>query len=504
MGVGVPGRVAVNNLRLVLGGPGCGKTTRLLDIVAEEMGNGVPASAIAFVTFTKAAAEEAKERAAIKFGLNPKTDMPWFRTIHSLAYAKLALSKDEVMAPRDWKEFGTIVGEPMSGWYEATEGAGGGQLIGDSMLRVIDYASTTLRTLKDAWNDLDEFVEWNRLVRFADALRLYKEDSDKMDFNDMLQFYLANGAPVDVAVAVVDEAQDLTAAQWAVVRKAFANVERIYIAGDDDQAIYSWAGADVTQFLHLTHTPEVLPVSHRLPKVVHKYANRIAGRISERYAKTFASSERDGSIDWHQRIDSVDITSGTWFLLARNTYMLARLEAYARDLGVNYSRRAGPAVAPGDVAAMQLWERLRTGKREDMSAMEARGLRKALDLPTMQMKELTRYTRESLNIPIGLWNEPWYVALTGFSASARDYYLACLRRGEKLTKEPRVRIETIHGVKGAEAENVLLMSDLSNRTAKSYRLMPDNEHRVFYVGLTRALQSVHIVMPQTDLFYPLT
>lgn len=494
----------MNNLQLILGGPGCGKTTRLLDIVAEEMGHGVPASAIAFVTFTKSAAEEAKERAASKFGLNAKTDLPWFRTIHSLAYAKLNLSKDEVMGRRDWKEFGDVVGEPMSGYYEATEGAsGGGREIGDSMLRVIDYASTTLCSLEEAWHELDEFVEWNRLVRFSDALRAYKFDSDKMDFNDMLHHYLSTGAPLDVAVAVVDEAQDLTAAQWAVVRKAFANVERIYIAGDDDQAIYSWAGADVQQFLRLTTTPEVLPVSHRLPKVVHQYASHIASRISERYVKSFRPSEREGTLEWHQRIESVDLSHGSWFLLARNTYMLGKLEAYARDLGVPYSRRSGPAVNPSDVAAMQLWERLRTGKVADMSASECRALRKALDLPTVQLKELTRYPLESLGLEAPTWNAPWYKALSGISSGARDYYLACLRRGEKLTKEPRVRIETIHGVKGAEADHVLIMTDLSSRTAKSFRSFPDNEHRVFYVGLTRALQSVHILMPQTDMYYPM-
>src|SRR3954464_13673202 len=98
----------MNNLKLVLGGPGCGKTTRLLDIVAEEMRGGIPASSIAFVTFTKAAAEEAKEREGALFALDP-TDLPWFRTIHSLAYARLGIGRDDVMDRRDWKEFGDIV-----------------------------------------------------------------------------------------------------------------------------------------------------------------------------------------------------------------------------------------------------------------------------------------------------------------------------------------------------------------------------------------------------------
>jgi superfamily I DNA/RNA helicase len=47
------------------------------------------------------------------------------------------------------------------------------------------------------------------------------------------------------------------------------------------------------------------------------------------------------------------------------------------------------------------------------------------------------------------------------------------------------------------------MTDMSHRTAHSFRKNADNEHRVYYVGMTRAKQQLHVVMPQTDQFYPL-
>lgn len=495
----------VNNLKLVLGGPGCGKTTRLLAIVAEEMHAGVMPQHIAFVTFTKSAATEAKERAAVAFGLDPETDLPWFRTIHSLTYAQLKVGRDEVMDKRDWKEFGEVVGERITGYYEASDGApGGGREIGDTMLRIVDYAATTLMDLDAAWRHLDEAVDWWRLRRFADAMRAYKEDSDKIDFTDMLLRYIRDGKPVDVQVAVIDEAQDLTAAQWAAVKRAFSGAERVYVGGDDDQAIYHWAGADVHQFLSLSAAPEVLPLSHRLPRQIHAHAQRIAARISARYVKRFEPSDREGVIEWHQYPSSVELGDGSWFLLARNTYMLGQLESLVREAGVNYARRSGPAVLPADVLMMQMWERLRNGKLTDLSARDARSLLKALDFPILQMRELQRYSLDALNVPVELRTHPWFTALRGIPEERRDYYQACLRRGEKLTKPPRIRIETIHGVKGAEADHVLLMTDLSHRTAHSFRLAPDNEHRVFYVGATRALHSLHVILPQSDLAYPLT
>jgi superfamily I DNA/RNA helicase len=279
----------MNNLKLILGGPGCGKTTRLLQIVAEEMATGIPSTAIAFVTFTKAAASEARTRAAAQFQLDPDHDLPWFRTIHSLAYSQLNISRDEMMSRRDWVEFGDVVGETITGTLDATDGllAFSTKHIGDQLLHIYEYAMTTLRSLRDTWHLLNDAVDWHRLKRFVDALTAYKADTGKFDFIDLLHQYSDHGPPVPIQVAVIDEAQDLTAAQWAVVERAFSGAERVYVGGDDDQAIYQWAGADIQRFLTLSTTPDVLRVSHRLPRAVHELSRQVAARIGMRYTKLF-------------------------------------------------------------------------------------------------------------------------------------------------------------------------------------------------------------------------
>ena len=52
-------------------------------------------------------------------------------------------------------------------------------------------------------------------------------------------------------VLIVDEAQDCTPLQWSVIYKLAENTDRIYLAGDDDQAIYQWNGADPKYFTTL-------------------------------------------------------------------------------------------------------------------------------------------------------------------------------------------------------------------------------------------------------------
>jgi len=490
----------LNNLRLILGGPGCGKTTRLLEIVEAELQSGVRPSEIAFCTFTKAAAKEAQQRAAEKFGLDADEDLPWFRTIHSLAYKALGITRDEVMGWRDWKEFADLLGCDITGHYNMDTLIPSGTK-GDRMLRVADYAATTMISLEEAWHELGEAVDWRELVYFDESFSRYKSESSKIDFTDMLVHYLNNGDPLGVRVGIVDEAQDLTASQWAAIRRAFAHCERVYVGGDDDQAIYRWAGADVEQFLRLSRNPEVLPVSHRLPKSVFKLANEVSSRITHRYAKNFLSTARKGVVERHMEPEFVDLSSGKWLLLARNQYMLDRLIKMARDQGVNYqTRQQGIAANPKHVEAMLLWEKLRAGKKEDMSADEVRIVLDALGKRIPQLRELRRYTPLDLKLKL---KKIWHDALLGIPAEDRDFYVSCLRRGEKLTQPPRVRIETIHGVKGAEEDNVMIMTDLSTRTYEGFQVNPDHEHRVFYVGVTRAKSSLHIVAPQSDRFYPI-
>jgi DNA helicase-2/ATP-dependent DNA helicase PcrA len=497
---------SAGNLHLVLGGPGCGKTTRLLDIMESEIARGTPSRKIAFVAFTKAAADEAKTRAASKFSLDPKEDLPWFRTIHSLAYAALGIRHDEVMSPKDWKQFSAYVGEAMKGSYETESGliptvSESTRNVGDVMLRIVDYAGTTCQTLEQTWHELGEPIDWHRLKRFAATLDAYKREAGKIDFTDMLSQYLVHAEPlVGVQVAIIDEAQDLTRAQWLMVQHAFRNVARIYIGGDDDQAIYRWAGADVETFLHLGGTHEVLPLSHRLPWSIFSFAQDIVQRITHRFPKSYQPARyAAGEVIYLRDPNTADLRSGSWLLLARNGYLLGDLEKMCEQQGVSYRTRAGNSVNPEHVAAIQKWEQLRAGRAVEGTAEEFRQMAKLLNQPRPALRETQSYA--PADFPTWPWGRIWHEVFEGISLRVRDYYVSCLRRGEKLTHAPRIRIDTIHGVKGSEADHVLLLSDFSARTRSTYLAAPDHEHRVFYVGLTRARHSLHLVVPQSNCAY---
>lgn len=484
--------------KLVLGGPGCGKTTRLLQIMEQELSAGVPAHRIAYVAFTNAAADEAKNRAASLFQLDPAKDLPYFRTIHSLAYHSLHLNRDEIMGWSDWRRFGQMMGELIRPAAMETGSEFDAIAEGNRMLYVIDFARTTMRSLQATHQLLDVKMDWWHLHRFAEGLNAFKKETGKIDFTDMLIMYLQQGEPVPVTVAIVDEAQDLTPAQWRVVARAFAGVERIYFGGDDDQAIYTWAGADVRKFLRLKGSKEVLQHSHRLPRSIFQLSQRVVHKIHSRYKKNHSPSDRDGQVQWYRHADTVpiDTADGSWLLLARNRYLLNSWIEAVRSLGYPYMLRNESSVKVAHVVAIRAWERLRKGKT--ISAAEVRAIRKVRDFDETGWPALNDARRYSWNDLLlkSQDNKLWHECFDGIAFDQREYYISCLRNGQRLTQPPIIRIDTIHGVKGGEADNVAMLTDISFRTAAAMEKDPDNEHRVFYVGVTRARHSLHLVEPQ--------
>ena len=92
----------------------------------------------------------------------------------------------------------------------------------------------------------------------------------------------------------------------------------------------------------------------------------------------------------------------------------------------------------------------------------------------------------------------WHEVFDKVSDKEKQYLIACLRRGEKLTKQPRINISTVHGAKGSEADNVVVLTDIGQKSWLQMQKDPDDEIRVFYVALTRVKKNLHIVQPHTN------
>jgi len=489
-------------MTLILGGPGTGKTTRLINIVAEKLEQGISPARIGFVSFTRKAAREAAERACARFGLQPSS-LPYFRTLHSLAYAQAGVRQAEVMGRKDMLAFGELVGMNFSA-YISMDGpmVAGGE--GDKMMQILAYSRATCKTLEEAWHETGEGVEWFELQYFAESFANFKRDMYKIDFDDMLDRYEQNCNPVDLDVVIIDEAQDLSARQWQLARHAFKFVPEIYIAGDDDQAIYRWSGADIEHFLRLSKNPEVLPHSYRLPREVYDLANKVSGKIAHRYAKNWTCAEHRGDVIRTNAFDDFDYGNGSWMILARSHFFLNDFKEEVKASGHPFRTSSGSSLDADEVRAILIHERVRNGK--DVSAEDVVHLNKYLGHNRFKpgaLDETQRYAQKHIAQMGYAFEAPWYDALLTIGDADRQYYQAVLRNGHKLNEEPSIYIGTIHSVKGGEADNVVLMTDISYRTSRGLEMSPDDEHRVFYTGLTRAKQNLYILDPTTQESYDL-
>ena len=115
----------------------------------------------------------------------------------------------------------------------------------NKFLRIINKARVKKMEVQEFYNKYNLDVAWRELSRAYRSLEDYKEKNYKHDFTDMLSTYIESGPVPKLDVVIIDEAQDLNNLQWEMAEKMWANAKRVYISGDDDQAIFRWAGADV-------------------------------------------------------------------------------------------------------------------------------------------------------------------------------------------------------------------------------------------------------------------
>ncbi len=503
-------------MQIVLGPPGTGKTTRLPQTVEHYLDSGIPPDKIGYFAFSRRAAQEAIDRASVKFGLMKK-DLPYFRTLHSLAFMMSGMKPSQVMTPEKYQEIADWL--KIGKFYSGTvieQGPYKDFGYGDKFLEIINIARILRQPLRKVYNEstVPLKTDWSRVEYVSRGIEHWKKAYGLQDYAGMLEMFVQHNLCPLLEVVFIDEAQDLSPIQWEMVRMLEQSSQECYVAGDDDQAIFRYAGADVEHFVGLKGKVTLLNKSYRIPSLHHALSHKVIKRIVGRREKIFQPKNSEGSVFWHRHSEEVDLTEGDWLLLSRTTRGAQQIEEEVRRRGHLYIYNGSKSIDSRVLDAVRWWEHLRNGNMLD--ADQVRLVYKhmlinsqvAYGYKTMpDGEDGVFYSLNELQQNHGLLHRhSWETGLGKITERDRTYIKACLRKGESLTKTPRIRISTIHSAKGAQATNVMMLTDTMRRPYSMWRKInhyDDDEARVFYVGLTRATENLHLVHPMFSQGYAL-
>lgn len=295
----------VGGALLVLAGAGSGKTRVLTRRIAHLLHCGVEPEQILAVTFTKKAAQEMKERVAELVG--ERGHKVWVSTFHASCCRILrqeieALGFTKRFAIYDDDDQLRIIKELVTTMNLDTE-----RLPPKHVLSRIDYFKTRGLSADDAirtYRDHDSSLVVQVWRRYEEQLKA----ADALDFNDLIghtvRLFVEHPGVLETwrdkfQYILVDEYQDTNQTQYALLRMLAGGHGNLAVVGDDDQSIYAFRGADITNILGFERdfpnaTVIRLEQNYRSTGNILAVANTVVAQNRRRIAKRLWTSQQRG------------------------------------------------------------------------------------------------------------------------------------------------------------------------------------------------------------------
>ncbi|MUV89878.1 AAA family ATPase [Halapricum sp. CBA1109] len=570
----------------LFGGPGSGKTTALLDRVEQLLeDDAVDVRDVLVVSYTRAAAAEIRDRLAERLDVSPRSLKGNVCTMHAKAYELLNLSRGDVVGEDEKAEFCEQYGLEFEDEYEGSRRRSArSTTMGNKVIATSQWLQRTRRDVADwydvpfqwnvekvrlppeedpnsqtgnkytpTWPSDDDRVDIPEAIR---AWRSYKGDNDLVGFADMLERVRQRSLLPNVEYLIIDEFQDITTLQYDVYDEWKPHMEKILIAGDDDQVVYAWQGADPDLLLEEdVDTDEVLPNSYRLPSRILNAVNREVSHIDKRQEKDLNPRKEGGRVEAVQSPSMLDLVrnvrttieadeDGTAMLLFRARYQMfqfidefidegipfrcltdqrmwtERLTQYVRGIEAVDADERLSALEARRLADMLADSAFGTGDRDDLfDAID--DITDAADTDDLEeipvAPDVIRDHAPFAPEPVAAGD--MLRKVTSFQQRSVDAYFG----GDYTGMDPsRLRVGTIHSAKGREADHVFVGTDLTEKVVEQMAAtaaqndihvpgdeeftkhtspvptLTDNERRVFYVGMSRARERLVLMENLVD------
>lgn len=521
----------------LIGGAGTGKTTELMRIIEQVAGKGVDPYSIGFCSFTRAARLEASTRAADMFGIRqPELErFGWFKTLHSICYRQLGVGS-ELLAS----------GKKTSEWFEEHFGERVDVEADDDVMSFTGKSRTgqVLALWSSCRNRLEPFEDsWERSVRCSidvpdleecrevvSRYEMLKAIDGVVDFVDILGKFAGwafgfdghnkcepDGEVPDVPVWVFDEQQDTSQLLDSVCRRLVysGSTSWCYLAGDPFQSIYGFSGADGSLFRNWDADHErITGKSWRCSPEILELGERCIENCADYFDRGIEPAAHDGSVGTTQAQTMSWLTGlapdDDVLLLARTNRLASWFAKKLNAVGLPWesTKGTGSWLAPSKRIALRCLQALASGevvdwleflevvKQVNAKGNFTRGTKTKWikgDKPAAPMVKLDGLTDWGATdelvskIKAGRWSQ--------LIDGGAIYEQACSRFDVMSVLKPTIKVGTIHSVKGAEADEVVLLTSSTKQISNSEKYAGglDEERRLAYVGVTRARKKLTLL-----------
>lgn len=327
---------------LILAGAGSGKTSTMTRRIAYMvLEKGIDPYNILAVTFTNKAAAEMKERVEELVGT--KTRM-WIMTFHSACLRILRMNAEKagysnnltVYDPVDQKavikkiikaaNVSEKIFSPKMVLARISDAKEKGV---DSREYAMNAGSFKEKTLAGLYESYEKELIKNNAVDFDDMIWRVVKMFD--EYPEVLEKYQRRFRYI-----MVDEYQDTNYMQYRLIKALGAREKNVCVVGDDDQCIYEWRGADISNILSFEKDfPGAkvvkLEQNYRSTGNILKAAHSVISNNRQRKSKKLWTSAEDGSLITYKRLgDERDEAS----------YIAEKINDYVLDEGMRYRQFA--------------------------------------------------------------------------------------------------------------------------------------------------------------------
>lgn len=294
---------------LLLAGAGAGKTRVLVHRIAyliEEQ--GVNPWNIMAITFTNKAAKEMRERVDDMIGYG--SDSIWVSTFHSTCVRLLRQNIDLLGFDRNFSIYDTDDSKKVMKEIFRRKQIDPKQLPERSVMNVISHAKDRYLTPAEYKREVHGNFREEKIAELYEEYQKQLKNSNALDFDDLLfktvELFEFHPEILDkwqerFRYIMVDEYQDTNAVQFLFVKKLAEKYRNLCVVGDDDQSIYKFRGADITNILDFEKVyPETVTIkleqNYRSTRNILDVANHVIHHNIGRKDKTLWTENEQGDM----------------------------------------------------------------------------------------------------------------------------------------------------------------------------------------------------------------